>query len=472
MVRTSRFVATFAVAAAALATACTSGATATPTTQPAAAGDSTPADSTPADSTPTESTPTESTTADSATAGSQPETGESDPLAFAQCMRDNGIADFPDPDADGLFVDLDSLGIDPDSAQFKAAEEACKDLMPPPDQAAPSGSDTGGESDWEKVVPGGDCECADGSEFAFWVREADPTKVVFYLDGGGACYDATTCAFTATGGENDYYDFNLSTESPGLGGDGIFDFDRADNPFADYTFIYVPLCTGDAYLGDVTREYTPELTVEHNGFVNGTAALSYLAEHYTDAAQVVVVGKTAGSVAAPVYGGLVADLLPDAQVTVFGAQSGAIPDDPEFNTEILGERWGAYDNMPDWEVNQGLTARDWGPTRFWIQAGLHDPDIVMARFDYAYDQNAARQLESRGVDSSKMVEYIDANEAAIEDAGVVQHSYTAPGDDHGIFEYDKFYEIEVNGVTLVDWVEALLAGEPLDDVHCEECETA
>jgi hypothetical protein len=25
---------------------------------------------------------------------------------------------------------------------------------------------------------------------------------------------------------------------------------------------------------------------------------------------------------------------------------------------------------------------------------------------------------------------------------------------------------------LVDWVDALIAGEPLDDVHCEQCETA
>ena len=59
------------------------------------------------------------------------------------------------------------------------------------------------DSKWTKVVPGGDCECADGSEFAFWERRADPTKVVLFLDGGGACYDAATCAFTGlgTGGE-------------------------------------------------------------------------------------------------------------------------------------------------------------------------------------------------------------------------------------------------------------------------------
>jgi Pectinacetylesterase len=323
---------------------------------------------------------------------------------------------------------------------------------------------------WERIVPGGDCQCADGSEFAFWDRRADPTKVVFYLEGGGVCTDATTCAFTGTAGENDYYNWSVEGENPEFPGGGILDFDQPDNPFADYSFIYVPSCTGDLYLGDVTREYSPELTVEHKGYVDGTAALSYLAEHYPDATQVVVVGKTSGSVAAPVYGGLVADLLPDAQVTVFGAQSGAFPDDPDFNAEILGELWGAYDNMPDWEVNEGLTARDWGIPRFWTQAGLHDPDIVMARFDYAFDPNAAAALESLGVDSSTLA-LIDANEAAIEAAGVVQHSYTAPGREHGILDLDRFYEIEVNGVRLVDWVNALIAGEPLDDVHCDNCET-
>jgi hypothetical protein len=94
------------------------------------------------------------------------------------------------------------------------------------------------------------------------------------------------------------------------------DLQLADNPFRDYSFFYLPSCTGDAFLGDLTRKYSPELTVEHKGFVNGITALRYLAEHHPDAAQVVVVGKTVGSVAAPVYGGLVADLLPDAQVTV------------------------------------------------------------------------------------------------------------------------------------------------------------
>jgi hypothetical protein len=419
--------------------------------------------------------------------GSDPEQGLQ---AFAQCMRDNGVANYPEPVGDS--INLRGTGIDRNTPAFKAAEAACIALLPrPPDRAAggpgrgereADGSGTGGDAPgggnaisrgdpaaWEKIVPGGDCACADGSAFAFWDRKGDPAKVVFYLEGSGSCFNAETCAFTGTGGENDFYDYNVSGETPGLGG-GVFAFDRADNPFADYTYIYVPLCTGDVYLGNAIHEYTPELTVHHKGFADGTAALHYLAEHYPGAAQVVVLGKTAGSVAAPIYGALAADLLPEARVTVLGAQSGAFPEDPDFTADVLDATWGAFGTMPDWEVNQGLTARDWGLRRFWIQAGLHNPGIVMARFDYAFDRNAARTLQSRGVDPSTMVALIDANEAATEAAGVVLHSYTAPGDHHGIYEYDRFYEIEVDGVRLVDWIKALIDGKPLADVHCDPCE--
>jgi hypothetical protein len=96
----------------------------------------------------------------------------------------------------------------------------------------------------------------------------------------------------------------------------------------------------------------------------------------------------------------------------------------------------------------------------------------MARFNFAYDREAAGSARDRqvtGVDQSDQLAVINANKAAIEEAGVNLHSYTAPGDDHGIFEWPKFYELEVNGERLVDWVTRLIEGKPVDDVHCEAC---
>ncbi len=48
-------------------------------------------------------------------------------LAYSQCVRDHGYAEFPDPDADGGFKFLIEQGSAP---RFKAATAACRDLAP------------------------------------------------------------------------------------------------------------------------------------------------------------------------------------------------------------------------------------------------------------------------------------------------------------------------------------------------------
>ncbi|MFI6484198.1 pectin acetylesterase-family hydrolase [Nonomuraea sp. NPDC050663] len=324
---------------------------------------------------------------------------------------------------------------------------------------------------WTQIVPGGDCQCADGTRFSFWERRADPAKVVLFLNGGGVCWDARTCAFTGSGGKNDHYNWNdQSGERPYDQSSGFFDLTHPDNPFAGYSIVFVSSCTGDAHLGDTAQPYSPTLTVQHRGRVNGAAALDHLASRYPDAAQVVVIGKTAGSIAAPLYGGLVADRLPRAKVTVFGAQSGAWPDNPDFNHAVLHTAWGAYAAAPAWATD-GLDAREWGVPRFWSQTARHAPGVVLGRFDYAYDPAAAVEVTGwMPGDAPDLLSVIDANEAAAERSGATVSSYTAPGRRHGLFEFDRFYELEVGGVRLVDWLTRLVNGERPNDVRCGTCD--
>ncbi|HEY3715493.1 MAG TPA: hypothetical protein VGL39_13285 [Jatrophihabitantaceae bacterium] len=61
-------------------------------------------------------------------------------LAYSQCMRSHGITDFPDPNSDGQ-IQLEAhpgSDLDPNSARFKAALQACKSLEPtaPPQEQA------------------------------------------------------------------------------------------------------------------------------------------------------------------------------------------------------------------------------------------------------------------------------------------------------------------------------------------------
>jgi hypothetical protein len=54
-------------------------------------------------------------------------------VKFSECMRDNGVTEFPDPDASGgLTIDgvLNGSSLDPNSPAWKEAIGACRDLQP------------------------------------------------------------------------------------------------------------------------------------------------------------------------------------------------------------------------------------------------------------------------------------------------------------------------------------------------------
>jgi hypothetical protein len=51
-------------------------------------------------------------------------------VAFAACMRKNGVPNFPDPNAQGAIVASPGSSWDPSSLQFQAAQKACAYLNP------------------------------------------------------------------------------------------------------------------------------------------------------------------------------------------------------------------------------------------------------------------------------------------------------------------------------------------------------
>lgn len=49
-------------------------------------------------------------------------------MKFPECMRANGVSDFPDPNASG---DFPSFGVSVSAAKWTRAVNACKELQPP-----------------------------------------------------------------------------------------------------------------------------------------------------------------------------------------------------------------------------------------------------------------------------------------------------------------------------------------------------
>lgn len=317
--------------------------------------------------------------------------------------------------------------------------------------------------DWEEHVPGGDCQCGDGADFRFYSRVADPEKVMLFFQGGGACFSLATC---------NPDDPSYTTVATGLqpeSGSGVFDVENPDNPFRDWSMVFVPYCTGDVHLGDNTNTYGPGVTVNHKGYVNGKAAFDYMVEAFPDATEVFVTGSSAGGVPSPLFGGLASDAYPDADIAVLADASGVYADNPAVNVAI-GNLWGAFNNTPDWPEIEGQQPEDFSIPGLFVNSGLHDPDIRFARYDNAYDEVQQSFSSLAGLSNGDLLDIIQANEAFIEDAGVPVASYIAPGTDHTILGYDGMYDLEVDGVSFLDWLNGFVAGEETPDVACTDCE--
>ncbi|MDY7106900.1 MAG: pectin acetylesterase-family hydrolase [Actinomycetota bacterium] len=383
------------------------------------------------------------------------------PLVMASCSR---VGDLGDGE---LAVD-GGPGTEPTTTSADVADEpgdaTSTTATSATDEEPPASVVPGVDAPTERVVPGGDCACADGSEFSFWTRTADPERVVLYLAGGGACFSAVTCQPGVV------YQNHVDPNVDPFAGAGILDASQPDNPLADHSVVFVPYCTGDVHLGDATTEYSDELTVEHKGYVNASAALDHLAETFGDATEVVVMGESAGGIAAPLYAGLASDLLPDAEISVVADSAGAYPDVPQIGA-IIGASWGVADILPDWPEATGTGLEDWSFPELFVQAGRHDPDLRLARHDYAYDAVQGGFVSFVAAGSGDVLTLIEQNEAQIEAAGVEVASYLAPGIAHTVLRDGRLYTEEVAGEPLIDWLTSFLAGDPVPDIHCTDCQS-
>lgn len=319
--------------------------------------------------------------------------------------------------------------------------------------------------EWEQVAAPEGCECSDGSEFHWWQHEGDPTRVLFVLEGGGACFSAETCG--PVGGTAKANLDGDPADGPRPG--GLLDVADPANPLAGHSVVFVPYCTGDLHLGSATRDYGDGVVVSHVGRANATAALEGMAASFPDAEEVVVLGFSAGSAGAPLYGGLAHDLLPDADITVIADASGAYPGDPVI-TSAIGGLWGIFDDLPAWPESAGEPPTAWSLPGLFVQASRHVPGITLATVDTANDSVQRRFSDLIGFSGTPLPELIDRNAAFLESEGVPVSSWVGAGELHVSTASDgALYGSEVDGTRLVDWLGDVLASDDVPDVRCTDC---
>jgi hypothetical protein len=137
---------------------------------------------------------------------------------------------------------------------------------------------------WQRIdFP--DAICRDGSPGALLVNLNGSSKqVMIYLEGGGGCYDAQTCAGNPS----------AAFQTPGDA--GVFDRTNAHNPVGDWSFVYVPYCSGDQHMGDAADVSIPGVDTKQQfkGRPNLEHFLARIVPTFADADQVLLTGASAG----------------------------------------------------------------------------------------------------------------------------------------------------------------------------------
>jgi Pectinacetylesterase len=175
-------------------------------------------------------------------------------------------------------------------------------------------------------VPFPDSHCGNGDTVGLGINlNTSTSRVLIYFEGGGACWSELTCLTlqTAVNFTTGYTraDFTAqSTDTTDLAlKDGFFDRTSAANPFKDYSYVYVPYCTGDVHSGSNVVQYG-STTGMHVGYENFTAFLQRIVPTFPNTDRVVIAGSSAGGVGAlynwprtqAVFGNIRVDMIDDS----------------------------------------------------------------------------------------------------------------------------------------------------------------
>lgn len=304
-------------------------------------------------------------------------------LFFVACGGDDTVVETNATDA-GAGTDAstltDAAKIGGDAATTDASTNDSGATFTP---GAPITGLTPGSWTWVDVAG---TKCRDGSATGIGVSPAatPSSKVMIFLEGGGACFNSTTCGSNpATYGSLQFAGF---PNAEGIA--GIFSRADAANVVKDWNMVYVPYCTGDVHGGSAT-----DVTVagvigaqQFVGYDNITRDLERIVPTFTGTTQVLLTGQSAGGFGAALnyvqttraFGGVPIALLDD---------SGPLMANPTLASCLESSMltlWGMSKTVIS---DCGADCTDPGNSlsQYWVHLAKTYPTIPLAFLDSAAD---------------------------------------------------------------------------------------
>ena len=313
--------------------------------------------------------------------------------------------------------------------------------------------------------------------FSFWHKRGKSNNLVVYFEGGGACWDNFSCSFPISSGlpaqVPQLYVPQVPPGSP-ASYDGIFNARHPANPVKDWSFVYIPYCTGDVHNGSADRTYynvghpvfplPSSFPIHHGGFDNFMVVLDWMRKQADKPEQILVAGSSAGGYGASTNFPWVQRAFPKARMAVLAdAAQGVLS--PAFDTALPGRNsWNPQ--LPRWvfgnDVNQVAS------TSILRTAALALPEVRVGQFTTHFDlvqiqfygvslqtNPALPSCPSGGVAASWNKSALASLSAAAAAAPNYRH-YLAAGNYHTILRSPGFYTEASAGVAFRDWTAALL----------------
>lgn len=331
---------------------------------------------------------------------------------------------------------------------------------------------------WIKVTPGPTrfmgmdlkptCSGYTGDNtYSFWARAGSSSNLVIYLQGGGACWSPQSCITSPT-----YFPDVTDLDHPGYL-HGIFAFDLPQNPLKDWSFLYVPYCTGDLHWGsnDWEYKYAPGLSwkIHHRGLENFLAALKWAKERLPRPRKILVTGSSAGGFGAIGVFPWVERLYPATRIYVLSdAGSGDVP--REFDA-LADLHWGVQ--LPWWV--RGISQPIYLP-EFWKTMARRHPMVRFGEYIAAWDSTLTwyrnEILKYFGIATDESDVCVDFHTHLMETISLKQEapnykSYVAAGGLHVILPRPEFYTESSAGVPFLQWLVAMIEDSPAwQDATC------
>lgn len=180
-----------------------------------------------------------------------------------------------------------------------------------------------GETTIVLAPSGSNATCIFGTQYGIQVIPGSSEKVLFYFQGGGACWSRSSLAAGLC----------TTTISPNANA-GVFDKSNEGNPFKDYTIIHALYCSGDVYSGDVTQSYKHMgKPVIQNGVANAQFAIDWAKEQGFGGSDgtlqnFVGMGCSAGSVGVQMWADKLLTTFPSENVAIVpDSYAGLFPPD-------------------------------------------------------------------------------------------------------------------------------------------------